>query len=79
MLNDPVRYIYFFSYSIFLFHTKKDIDIFFLFFVTRTYNVKNNESVQRMIKHRTKAIHTHVIIIIIIISYFFFSTILKYE
>ncbi len=60
--------------SIFLFHPNQT----FLssFFVTRTYDVKNNESVQRMINTTkkqtfTEQIHAHMISIIII-SYFFF-------
>ena len=49
-----------------------------LFFVTRTYNVKNNEFVQRVItlNSHTEEIHTHMIIITMImngISVFFLS------
>lgn len=41
-----------------------------LFFVTRTYNVKNNEFVQRVItlNSHTEEIHTHMIIMTMIIN-----------
>jgi hypothetical protein len=53
VFNDHVRYIFFFLFDASI---QKDIYIFFnfLFFVTRRYDVKNNESVQRMIHTQKK-------------------------
>jgi len=79
VFNDHVRYIFFFLFDASI---QKDIYIFFnfLFFVTRRYDVKNNESVQRMIhtqknyfhRRNTYACYYYYFIL-------FFSTTLKYE